>query len=190
MSTNISVDKQLAHRRRERQNDSSTRVDLNLAPYSNLALEGFTCEKYRSGSPPLQYLPIASLHLHQHNAAYSILQRLLPEITSILNAYQVQRQESDFAGIPLDIEFVHRILQYDAPSLQNLTVFVLAEWNDDAQDSWLQTVNDIRGLLVQKLRADQSMSRSSLESFRKNAVLHLLRRIILLLVCGVSYNQQ
>lgn len=142
-----------ALRRRVAQDDCSSRPDLPITLDSNLFREGCTYERYRVGGPPLQILPLSNTTLDHSDPAAVVLRQLLPRIKAIMGEHGVELDEGeDTYGSSNTIEFVHRTLNDESPSLQNLTVLIPATWNDRAPFQWLHVVNALRGLLVQEVR--------------------------------------
>ncbi len=142
-----------ALKRRAVQNDSSTRSDLPLTFDSNLAREGCTYERYRVGGPPLQLLPLSNTTLDHSDPAAVALRQLLPRIIAIMREHQVDLDDGeDTYGSSNNIEFVHRTVNDEPPSLQNLTILIPAIWNERAPFQWLHVVDELCGLLVQDVR--------------------------------------
>lgn len=144
-----------ALKRRVVQNDSSTRTDLPVPGDSNLAREGYTYEKFRVGGPPLQLLPLHNTTLGHADPAAVVLRQLLPRIVATMREHQVELDEGEDTygfGSGNNIEFVHRTVNDETPSLQNLTILIPAIWNEDAPFQWLHVVDELRGLLVQDVR--------------------------------------
>ena len=134
------------------QNDSSERTDLPIAHNSNLATEGCTYEKYRVGGPPLQLLPLRSISVHTNNPALPALGHLMPQIQAVLRENQVRLDDNqDMHGNKAQIEFMHRVIGYETPSLQNLTILIPAVWNDNLPYAWLHVVSELRTILVQNV---------------------------------------
>ena len=152
-SQGSSSDEQQALKRRRAQNDSNTRSDFHIAPNSNLAQESFTYEKYRVGSPPSQFIPLDDTPLEQRHLAYAVLRQLLPQIEAITREDRAEKDPGqDMHGNTADIEFVHRSVDDEPPSLENLTLLIPAVWNENAPFQWLRVVEEGRGLLVQNVR--------------------------------------
>lgn len=142
-------------KRRMVQNDVDTRKDLPVALNSNLAKEGFTYQTFRVGGPPLQLLPLRNTHLDYSDPVHPILRQLLPRIEAILEKFGVELDDGEetwgFGSSP-EIEFVHRTVNDEPPSLQNLTILIPAQWNEHAPFQWLHVVDELRGLLIQDVR--------------------------------------
>lgn len=152
-SEGSSTAEEQALKRRTVQNDCSTRPDLPITLDSNIGREGCTYERYRVGGPPLQVLPLSNTTLEHSDPAAVVLRQLLPRIKAIMREHGVELDEGeDTYGSSNTIEFVHRTVNDESPSLHNLTVLIPATWNDRAPYQWLMVVNELRELLVQDLR--------------------------------------
>ena len=146
-----SIEEQQAFKRRQVQDDSRSRDDLPIHSGSILAREGFTYEKYRVGCPPLQLLPLTGGFLREDTGVYPVLRRFMPKIEEILEANGIEVDEGDDDGFSWGIDFVHRTVDDETPSRNNLTLLIPAVWHDDAPFQWLHAVDKIRTILVKNI---------------------------------------
>ena len=139
-----SSDEQDALKRRRVQNDASFENSLQLPSNWELTRQGYTCQKFRAGCPPLQVLPLRSERISREDGAYTHLQQMLPKLRMALQTTSVVLADDD------PIEFLYRVVEDDTPSDANRTVMVHAKWREDPPMSWLKAINEMRILLLGK----------------------------------------
>ena len=142
-----SLEDQQAILRKKVQNDINLRPEVPINPDGILARDGFTYEKYRVGSPPLQILPLGFHPIKQRTPVYILLENLRFQLEAILVKYGIELDDEREDGKVGDIQFVHRTVDDDEPSNDNLTVWIPAIWDEKPLD-WLRAVKAMRLLLL------------------------------------------
>lgn len=129
-------------RRRRVQDDSSANSATHVAPHSQVTLQGYTQQKFRAGCPPLHILPLQSIIVPYDHESSVALRGLLPGIRNALKSHQVQPEdECD------PICLVYRPIPDELPTVENITVYVQAIWDDNSPLQWLNAVKAIQAIL-------------------------------------------
>ena len=127
--------------KRRRVQDSSEESSATTS--TTTSRTGFTSEKYRTGAPPLQLLPLFSTEVLPTAPEKIAFENLLPKIMHILDTRNIQVDKRK-------VDLYHRTISgRPGPAVMDITVYIPTVWNDEANESWLLAVDDIRTQLVQ-----------------------------------------
>ncbi|KAL9037111.1 MAG: hypothetical protein Q9180_003908 [Flavoplaca navasiana] len=116
---------------------------LTPPPENRMAQEGFCVQKYRVGQPPLQILPLNSTFISDDHPAAIFIRTKLPVFNFTCVHWKV-----DLIGENYDaFELVHRTLEDEAPSPNNMTLCVKANWTEGCTHNWSIAVSALRSVL-------------------------------------------
>ena len=139
-----SLDVELAKRMRELNVSNNEPFSDSSSTLQILHSSGFTVEKYRVGSPPLNLLPLRSSTVNPQAPENLAVNGMLPTIKKILNENNVDMEGS----ADTNIDFVHRTFPWETECpRESMTIIISALWDDAAQRKWLNTVEKIRAHL-------------------------------------------
>ena len=133
--------------RRRLQNNATEESAIAVRP--QLLEEGYTSEKYRVGAPPLQLLPLWTKSVNSTGLEYRAFRTIVPLIQEILRSKGIRYDNDDNDNISL----VHRTIPQDDSGAETLTIYIIAEWDEQSSVQWLLAVDDIRELLVSNSNA-------------------------------------
>lgn len=101
----------------------------------------YTAERYRVRIPALKPLPLLQTAAYSFSAAYAEIGRLREPIREILRAWNIHNQENNAC-------LYHRHKPGETPADGDLTVCIIAPWNDDEDaQRWYNAAADVRDLL-------------------------------------------
>ena len=108
---------------------------------SNLSESGYTSAKYRVGAPALHLLPLKTADVDKATTEYQLFRLVVPLIKGIMMSKTIAFDNDD-------INLVYRTIPGDRVDAEAMTIYIVAEWEDQSMSQWLLAVNDIRELLT------------------------------------------